>query len=120
MSTSPDSNSGAPLAPNEDTSILASFRRHARTSNWEENSAEYRSKRAHFVRDHFEAAFGSSSSNLAGWQALCRAVGIMEIPSSITGCKKVRSTIVIRTPKPKNGWFRDREREMRLADFYRC
>lgn len=117
MSTSPDSTSGVPLPANAGTSLATLFQRLAVESNWEENAAEHRSQRADFVRGHFEAIFGNGS-NLAGWQALCRVVGIKEIPSSMKECKKVSSVNVILFLSLKMAGFeRERERESSNSNF---
>lgn len=58
-------------------------------------SSKSKKKRATDVANEFKLHFGSNVSNLGSWQELCRVVGITNIPSSITQCKKVRSTVPV-------------------------
>jgi hypothetical protein len=82
------------------TSLIAEFNSLALQNKWKKTSSKYNKQRGNFVRHKFEVHFGSNISGLGGWQALCEAVGIADIPSSITQCKKVR------TPHPpKRGLF---------------
>ncbi len=71
-------------------SIVAEFKRLAIQNDWKKNSTEYKANRAQLVVDEFGALFGSNLSALGGWQELCKAVGIVDIPPSIKQCKKVK------------------------------
>jgi hypothetical protein len=71
-------------------SIIAEFDRLAIENDWKKKPTEHKNQRARFVQDEFENHFGNNLASLQGWQALCKAVGIAGIPSSITQCKKVR------------------------------
>lgn len=70
-------------------SIVAEFARLAVQNKWKKKSSKYKDERARLVVAEFDAHFGSNLSVLGGWQALCKAVGIVDIPSSINQCKKV-------------------------------
>jgi hypothetical protein len=72
-------------------SLIVDFSRLAIQNSWKKNSPEYKQYRAAFIRDEFEAQFGNNLSALGGWQALCKAVGVNDNPTSITQCKKVSS-----------------------------
>jgi hypothetical protein len=75
------------------TSLIAEFNSLALQNNWKKTSAKYKKQRSNFVKNEFEAHFGSNLSGLGGWQALCEAVGIEDVPSSIIQCKKVRRSL---------------------------
>lgn len=72
-------------------SITTEFNRLAIQKNWKKDSKQYKEQRARLVTQEFNAYFGSNTSTLAAWQALCKAVGITDIPSSIVQCKKVET-----------------------------
>jgi len=72
-----------PVAP-----LLVEFSRLAIHQNWEEGSKKYRKEWGNCVGENFTTEFGQNASNLAGWQALCIEVGITDVPTSITGCRK--------------------------------
>lgn len=72
-------------------SIITEFNRLAIQEDWKKDSKQYKKQRARLVNQEFNAYFGSNLSNLAAWQALCKAVGITTIPSSVTQCKNVRT-----------------------------
>jgi hypothetical protein len=71
------------------SSIVAAFDCLAIQNEWEKKSADYKDNRVRLVTNEFGIQFGYNWSHLGGWQALCSAVGIAEVPSSITQCKKV-------------------------------
>jgi hypothetical protein len=73
-----------PVAP-----LLDEFSRLAIQRNWKAGSKRYRKEWKDCVEENFTAEFGQNASSLAGWQALCTEVGITDVPTSITGCKKV-------------------------------
>jgi hypothetical protein len=91
-----DGYSGVNVDPT--TSLIAKFNSLALQNNWKKTSSKYQKQRANFVRNEFEVLFGSDLDGPGGWQALCEAVGIEDVPSSITQCKKVR-------PPSKKGLF---------------
>lgn len=70
-------------------SIVTEFNRLAIQKNWKKSSKQYKEQRARLITQEFNAYFGSNISTLAAWQALCKTVGITDIPSSIVQCKKV-------------------------------
>ncbi len=70
-------------------SIVTEFNRLAIQNDWKKHSKQYKEQRSYLVTQEFSAYFGSNFSTLAAWQALCQAVGITDIPSSITQCQKV-------------------------------
>jgi hypothetical protein len=71
-------------------SIASEFGRLAIQNDWKKGSKKYRKQRAELIEYEFGVHFGSNLHSLEDWQALCKAVGITNIPSSITQCKKVR------------------------------
>jgi hypothetical protein len=71
------------------TSIVAAFDCLAIQNEWKKKSAKYKDNRVRLFTNEFGIQFGNNWSHLGGWQALCSAVGIADIPSSITQCKKV-------------------------------
>jgi hypothetical protein len=70
-------------------SIAAEFGRLAIQNDWKKGSKKYKNQRADLITYEFGVHFGSNLSTLEHWQALCKAVGITNIPSSNTQCKKV-------------------------------
>jgi hypothetical protein len=70
-------------------SIAVEFGRLAIQNDWKKGSKKYKKQRAELIAYEFGVHFGSNLSTLEHWQALCKAVGIKNIPSSITQCKKV-------------------------------
>ena len=92
MSAASDSDGVAISGADPIASITAQFSCLAIEKGWKKGSTKYKKQRESLVADEFEAHFGGGLSDLGGWQALCKAVGIAaeEIPSSITKCKKVR------------------------------
>jgi len=70
-------------------SIAAEFGRLAIQNDWKKGSKKYRKQQAELIECEFRFHFGSNLSTLEHWQALCKAVGITNIPSSTTQCKKV-------------------------------
>jgi hypothetical protein len=74
-----------------DASIVTEFNRLALQNNWKKKSSAYKKNRARLVKHEFDALFGANLSNLQSWQRICQAVGITDIPSSVTQCKKVSS-----------------------------
>ncbi|ERF75978.1 hypothetical protein EPUS_01344 [Endocarpon pusillum Z07020] len=73
-------------------SIVTEFNRLAIQKSWKKDSKQYKNQRARLVNQEFNAYFGSNLNDLAAWQALCKAVGITTIPSSVTQCKKVQNS----------------------------
>jgi hypothetical protein len=70
-------------------SIASEFGRLAIQNDWKKGSKKYRKQRAELIEYEFGVHFGSNLHSLEDWEALCKAVGITDIPSSITQCKKV-------------------------------
>ncbi|KAF7514064.1 hypothetical protein GJ744_004389 [Endocarpon pusillum] len=76
-------------------SIVTEFNRLAIQKSWKKDSEQYKKQRARLVNQEFNAYFGSNLNNLAAWQALCKAVSITPIPSSVTQCKKLLKKVYV-------------------------
>lgn len=66
------------------------FTRLAGWMGWTKGSERYRREWVAFTAAEFETHYGTESTKLDNWQALCNEVGVTEDISSITKCKKVR------------------------------
>lgn len=74
---------------NPQAGFVSELTRLARQMDWDRESARYRTERTLCFQLELLVAFGDGS-DLEKWQRLCEEVGIEEIPTSITGCRKVR------------------------------
>ncbi|KAJ7159692.1 hypothetical protein C8R46DRAFT_1108902 [Mycena filopes] len=68
------------------------FKLLAKQCGWKADGAQYKREWARCGREEFTHHFGSEENRLEGWQALCQTVGLEDIPTSITQCKKVLRT----------------------------
>lgn len=72
---------------NPSTSLQHNFTRLAAARQWGPKLTATRWVQCQ--RALFGSLYGTDTSKLAIWQAICRDVGIQVPPGSITGCKKV-------------------------------
>lgn len=77
-----------PTAPVRDE-----FQRLAKLKGWMGKGKKKTNRRheewGQCFQSEFEKYYGDDTSSLAGWQTLCREVGLDVIPESVTKCKRV-------------------------------
>ncbi|KAI9800741.1 MAG: hypothetical protein M1833_003157 [Piccolia ochrophora] len=78
--------------PSPSTDLLTAFNTLAITQNWKRGSPRYRERLARCLITEFNATYGVDTANLARWQRLCRELGVVNLPGSITQCKNVLRT----------------------------
>ncbi|CAA9966292.1 hypothetical protein PTNB73_08162 [Pyrenophora teres f. teres] len=71
--------------------LRSNFDRLAAQRNWGEKVR--RRRWVECQEEEFGNAFGTDTTKLESWQKLCREVHISDPPESISGCKKVSSTL---------------------------
>jgi hypothetical protein len=80
---------------NPNAPIKKEFRRLAQLKEWTgkdpAKKKKYRKEWAKCFRSEFKKHYGDNASSLAGWQSLCREVGLEDIPDSVTECRSVSS-----------------------------
>lgn len=64
------------------------FKRLAELRGWDKGSKTWRKHWARAVHAEFLRAYGTNTSTLEAWQALCEQVGLPPLPS-ISKCKQV-------------------------------
>ncbi|KDQ15341.1 hypothetical protein BOTBODRAFT_31668 [Botryobasidium botryosum FD-172 SS1] len=77
---------------NSQLPFSSEFNRLATQRGWVVGSNRYRKEWSRCCGEEFTRQYGQDAHRLSGWQGLCADVGIKDIPSSITQCKKVLNT----------------------------
>ncbi|KAG8723759.1 hypothetical protein FRC09_001845 [Ceratobasidium sp. 395] len=72
-------------------SVAGEFKRLKRTRQWEKgiNRREALGNYKLALVLQFNDTYGTDQNDLASWQNLCRALGIEDIPDSLSACKKI-------------------------------
>ena len=75
------------FTPDVDASFLTQFNALALNQGW--TKKQKTRHRAEAIQTEFDHVYGTDTTKLETWQALCREVGVSVVPGSITKCKKV-------------------------------
>jgi hypothetical protein len=78
--------------PPEDFSLPGEFARLTTHQRWSVNSRAHVRARKLFraaLIDEFNHLFGIDGHDLQSWQRLCVVVGVLEVPETVTQCRKV-------------------------------
>ena len=79
--------------PNSQATISVNFAGLADTRGWAEGGKRWRKERREYLLSEYDIHLGflDTNSTLEGYQQLCRELGVLSVPDSITQCKKVGS-----------------------------
>jgi hypothetical protein len=77
------------FVPHAQAKFTTNFKKLAKHMNWSPEKA--RKERINAIQLEFNFLYGTDTNKLENWQDLCREVGIVDVPGSITKCRKVRT-----------------------------
>jgi len=79
------------FTPDPRASVITEFKRLAGTKSWRPSTKKYRSQRRKYLLSEYDLNLGNldKENKLEDFQELCRKLGIKNVPTSMTKCKKV-------------------------------
>jgi len=79
------------FTPNPRASVVTEFKRLAGIKRWRPKTEDYRTQRREYLLSEYDLNLGrlERENKLEIFQELCRKLGIKNVPTSITQCKKV-------------------------------
>jgi hypothetical protein len=79
------------FTPDPRASVVTEFERLAGIKRWRPSTKKYRSQRRQYLLSEYDLNLGNldKENKLEDFQELCRKLGIKNVPTSMTKCKKV-------------------------------